>query len=164
MTSLKISEIALASARVSGRLQIMMPPKGACLSVAKRLVPGRAKIRVGAHAAGVCVLEDGDGRFGELGDERGGGADVEDVVIGELLALELLERRAEVSVEFGLLVRVLAVAKAHFQRQVDAEGAACFLLTIEVIGNRRVVRGGGGEGLDCERARAGPGSCFRLLP
>ena len=34
ITSLKISEIALASASVIGRLQMMMPPNGACLSVA----------------------------------------------------------------------------------------------------------------------------------
>ena len=37
MTSLKISLTSRASASVSGRLQMMMPPKGACLSVANAL-------------------------------------------------------------------------------------------------------------------------------
>ena len=37
ITSLKISEIAFASASVTGRLQMMIPPKGACLSVANAL-------------------------------------------------------------------------------------------------------------------------------
>jgi len=34
MTSLKISQIALARSRVTGWLQMMTPPNGACLSVA----------------------------------------------------------------------------------------------------------------------------------
>ncbi len=35
ITSLKISLIAFATGRSSGRLQMIIPPKGACLSVAK---------------------------------------------------------------------------------------------------------------------------------
>ena len=91
MTSLKISLTSRASASVSGRLQMMIPPNGACLVRGERLVPGHAQVGIGTDAAGVGVLEDRDRRFVELADELRGSRDVEDVVEGKLLAVKLLE-------------------------------------------------------------------------
>ena len=60
ITSLKISLIARASGSVSGRLQMIIPPKGACLSVANAL----------SHAFGGesgAASAQGLGGFGGLG-------------------------------------------------------------------------------------------------
>jgi hypothetical protein len=92
---------------------MMMPPKGACLSVAKALSHASA-LRSGSlptpHGL-VCL------RMATVGSVNSsmssdGGADVEDVVVGEFLAVELLEVLVEIAVERGLLVRILAVAEA----------------------------------------------------
>ena len=150
MTSLKISLMARASGSVRVRLQMMMPPKGACLSVAKALSQAALQVGIGADAAGVGVLEDGDGGLGEFLDELGGGGDIEDVVEGEFLAVELLEVLVEIAVEGGLLVGVFAVAEAGGDGEGDGEGAGGFLFAVEEIGDGAVVVGGGDEDLDAE--------------
>ena len=91
MTSLKISLIALASASVIGRLQMIMPPNGACLSVANAFSQASRKIEIRPHAARIGVLQNRDCRFAKFGDQIGGRADVENVVKGKFLAVELFE-------------------------------------------------------------------------
>ena len=81
ITSLKISEIALARARVIGRLQTMIPPKGCSLICREGFVPRFPEIGVGADPARVRVLEDRRCGLRELRDELGSRADVEDVVV-----------------------------------------------------------------------------------
>jgi hypothetical protein len=93
MTSLKISAMASAQARSRVRLVAMMPPKGAWRSVAKARSQASRRDSL-TDAAGVGVFEDGEGgRFGgELGDQGGGGGQVEDVVVGEFLAVAVARR------------------------------------------------------------------------
>ena len=74
------------------------------------------------------MLHDHAGGVGELGDQAPGRVQIEDVVERELLALQLargghrIQRRAEVAVERGALVRVLAVAQVlHL---LEGEGKA----------------------------------------
>ena len=92
---------------------MMMPPNGACLSVAKAL--SQASRRSGSlptpHGL-VCFRIATVGSL-ELLDQLGRGGDVEDVVIGKLLAVELLEMLVEIAVERGRLVRVFAVTQAR---------------------------------------------------
>ena len=57
----------------------------------KSLLPGFPQIGIARHPAGVRVLQDRDGRLGEFGNQIGRSADVEDVVKGKLLSMELLE-------------------------------------------------------------------------
>ena len=124
------------------------------------LVPGFEEGVGRSHAAGVGVLQDADRRALELADEVGRGGDIEDVIIAELLALELLERLVERAVERGLLVRVLAVAEALGDRQGGREAGgqaedvagAGLGLGLEVVGDRGVVGGGALEDLEGEFA------------
>ena len=84
------------------------------------LVPRLAQVGVAADAARVGVLEDGDGRLGEFLDQLGGGGDIEDVVVGKFLAVELFEMLVEVAVERGGLVRIFAVAEPRDERQAES--------------------------------------------
>ena len=105
---------------------MMIPPKGACLSVAKALSQAFAQVRVGADAARVGVLENRHRRLGELRDQRRRRGDVEDVVVGEFLAVKLFKIGSEVAVKFGGLVRIFAVAEPQFEGQVEPEGGEWF--------------------------------------
>ena len=71
--------------------------------------PRLAQIGIAPDAARVRVFQNRDGRFGELGDQVRRGADVENVVKGKVLAVELLEMLVEVAVERRGLMRVFAV-------------------------------------------------------
>ena len=68
------------------------------------------------EAAGVGVLDDGDGGFGEVGDYAPGGVGVEVVGVGHIYAVQTLgadyaASRKRGGVEGGALVGVLAVAE-----------------------------------------------------
>ena len=116
----------------------------------ERLFPGLAQIRVGADPAGVRVLENRDRGPGEFLDEISGGADIEDVVVGKFLAVELLEMLAETAVELGFLVGVFAVAQTHLEWQVEAEARARLLLLVEEVRDCGIVGGSRRERLDGE--------------
>ena len=68
------------------------------------------------------MLEDGEGGFGELGDEAYGGVDVEQVVVGNLLAVELFEEFVEFPEEISLLMGILAVAHCLLAVDCHAQG------------------------------------------
>ena len=123
----------------------------------------------GRDAARVGVLDDGDGGVVlgvELGDDFVGGVGVVDVVVGELLAADLLggrdaEALAAGRVERGPLVRVFAVAQALLQLAAEREegAAACALrllavreLAAEPVRDRGVVGRRARVGLGRERA------------
>ena len=76
----------------------MMPPKGACLSVAKALSQASRRLSALADAAGIHVLENRQRRgvAGKFGDQGRGGGEVQNVVIGKFLAVELLEIFVEI--------------------------------------------------------------------
>ena len=57
------------------------------------------------------MLEDSYGCSIEFIDKRAGGIDVEEVVIGDFFAVNLLEEGVEVAVITGNLMGVLAIAK-----------------------------------------------------
>ena len=61
------------------------------------------------------MFEDGKNGFlaGEFGQETQRGVDIDQVVVGELFSGELLEGGAEVAEKYGLLMRILPVAKAQ---------------------------------------------------
>jgi hypothetical protein len=135
---------------VSGRLVMMIPPKGACLSVANAL--SHASRRSGSLPTphGFVCLRIATVRFGKLFNQLGRGGDIEDVVIREFLAVELLEMLVPVPVEGSSLVRVLTVAKLGDERQTEAEAALRLLLLVQVIGNRPIVFRRGDEYLNAE--------------
>ena len=59
---------------MSVRLQMMMPAKRRLLVGGESFIPSLAQVGVAADAARVGVLEDGDGRLGELLDQLRRGA------------------------------------------------------------------------------------------
>jgi hypothetical protein len=77
--------------------------------------------------------------------------DVDDVVVGELLAVQLLDGREETPVECGLLMRVLAVAQVLrlVQREVERLAERRFRAAgarAEVVGDGAVEARRGLEG------------------
>ena len=98
------------------------------------------------------VFDNGNG--GLLETDRGapGGIQVEQVVIGELFALQNLPAQGRagrrIGVEGGLLVRVFAVAQGL--DRVESQGLAAILR--QVGGDGRVVMGGQPEALDGQLA------------
>ena len=63
------------------------PAKGRLFVRGKRLVPRLAKIGIRADTAGIGMFQDPDGWLLEFGNQIRGGADVENVVKGEFLAV-----------------------------------------------------------------------------
>ena len=107
---------------------------------AQRLAVGVEDARALGDAAGIGVLDDGDGGGAlriELGDAFVGRVGVVEVVVGELLALHLPRggdaRRAarRRAVERRLLVRVLAVAQRF--GELAAEGAERRRVVAELV-------------------------------
>ena len=111
------------------------------------LLPRLRQVLVASHAAGIGVLENGDGRLCKLADQAGGRRDIQDVVEGEFLAVEFLEVVEEAAVEFGLLVGGLAVAETAGQRELERDGITGRALVVEVGADGAVVGTGSGEGL-----------------
>lgn len=83
--------------------------------------PGFQDSAAAGQTAGVVVLQDSHGAAVELVDEIDGGVDVQEVVVGNLLAVELLELAVEIAVEAGLLVGILAVAEGLGAVDGDAQ-------------------------------------------
>ncbi len=95
-------------------------PEGGHLVAGEGAAVGLGDIGVAGQPAGVGVLDDGDGRGGEIDSGAPGGVGVQDVVKGKLLAVYLLgpgdagvlpRVHGQLGVEGGLLVGVLAVAQ-----------------------------------------------------
>lgn len=113
-----------------------------CLAVGlERFLPSGAQVFIVlTDAAGIGVLEDADGGTAEIEDKIGGGLDVEHVGVAEFLALDLREAGAEIAVECGFLVRVVAVAEFLIERQADGEVAAGAVFALaEVVGDGGIV-------------------------
>ena len=92
--------------------------EGALRVAGEGLVVGLGDVLGRGGTAGVLVLQDDDRRLVELAHERPARVGVQDVVVGQLLAVELLGVDQAVlmgelvhAVEDGLLMRVLAVAQ-----------------------------------------------------
>ena len=111
----------------------------------KRVVPRFEHGGAGSQTAGIVVLQHGEGGFREFVNQVYGSIDVEQVVVGDFLAVDLVEHGIEVAVEVTLLVRVLAVAQGLLVVCRLAESSA--LLTVEVIEDSRVVVGRDGKRL-----------------
>ena len=90
-TSVKMLVISAAVAASMAPLSAMMPPKALTGSQNERLAIGLDQSAAGRNAAGVGVLDDGDGgrRRVEFGDQLKGGVGVVEIVVGKLLALVL---------------------------------------------------------------------------
>ena len=83
------------------------------------------------------MLQDGKGGLAELINQIHGSLDVEQVVVGDLLAMHLVEEALKVAVEVALLVGILAVAQGLLVAGAVAEGRA--LATVEVVEDGAVV-------------------------
>ena len=70
---------------------MMMPPNGACLSVANAFSHASRRVGIAPHAAGIGVLQNRHRRFREFLDQIGRRGDVEEVVKGKLLAVQFFE-------------------------------------------------------------------------
>ena len=91
-------------------------------------------------AAGVVVLEDGEGRLVELTDEVEACVEVEQVVVRQLLAVQLLEHRIQVAIEGAFLVRVLAITQGGAFLFGDAQRLAVVVFHEPVHDGAVVVR------------------------
>ena len=90
-----------------------------------------------SQSAGIVVLQDGEGCFLEFVDEVDSRVDVQQVVVRDFLAVNLVEHLVQLSVEVALLVRVFAVAQGGGMVGRAAEGRA--LPAVEVVEDGRVV-------------------------
>lgn len=84
------------------------------------------------------MLHDDERGLRELADQTHGRVDVEEVVVRDFLAVELLEQPVQIAVERGGLMRVLAVAQRRALGQAQLERVD-LLLTVEIIEDGRVV-------------------------
>ena len=78
-------------------------------------LPSGSQILIAPYPAGIGVLENGHRRFGEFGDEIHRRGDIEDVVVGKFLAVQLLEVIGKFPVKLGLLVRILTITQTRRQ-------------------------------------------------
>ena len=94
MTSLKISAMASAHAPSSGRFTAMMPPNGACLSVANALSHASRKFAPWPTPHGLVCF-----KIASVGGSSENSADqvrrrgqIQNVVVGKFLPVQLLEK------------------------------------------------------------------------
>ena len=59
------------------------------------------------------MLENCESRLVKLTDERDGRIDVEQIVVADFFAVELIEHLVEISEEAPLLMRILPIAEMH---------------------------------------------------
>ena len=78
------------------------------------------------------MLEDGECSLRELAHERDGGVDVEQIVVGDFLAVELLQQVVETAEEIALLMRVFTVAHSLFAVDGDAQGSGVLGQRVEI--------------------------------
>ena len=84
------------------------------------------------------MLHDDERGLRELADQTHGRVDVEEVVVRDFLAVELLEQPVQIAVERGGLMRVLTVAQRRAPGQTQLERVD-LLLTVEITEDGRVV-------------------------
>ena len=151
---------------------------GALRVACEGLVEGSNHALGSGRSARVLVLQDDHGGLVELAHERPAGVGVEDVVVGKLLAVELLGVHEAVlalevgqTVEGGFLMRILAVAQPLLldHIQVVVVGELAFALGLEgvvllgelfehPVGDGPVV---GARGLEDVQGQAGAGRALR---
>ena len=113
--------------------------------------PGLEQGGTGGEAAGVVVLEDGEGGVGIVVDKGTGSIDVAYVVIGYFFSVELGEAGVEVAVVAAFLVGVLAIAQGVGLVAAEFEHGQLLLL-VEVVEDGGVVVGTDVEGIGSEAA------------
>ena len=118
--------------------------KGRYRVAGQRVLPRLEHRRARSQSAGVVVLQDGEGGFLEFVDQVDGRIDVQQVVVGDFLAVDLVEHLIQVAVEVALLVRILAVAQGRLVVGRATEGRS--VLAVEVVEDGRVVVGRYAEG------------------
>ena len=140
---------------------MMMPPNGACLSVANALT--QASRRSGSEPTphGFVCFQNCYGRFREFPDKPRRSVDIEDVVIRELLAMQLLKIVLKMAVQACRLMRVFSVTEAHFQWQREGERSATALFSLKKIGDCPIVFGSRQKSFDRELFPEPP-TWFRL--
>ena len=91
-------------------------------------------------ATGVVVLEDGEGRLVELTDEVETCVEVEQVVVRQLFAVQLLEHRVEVAIEGAFLMRVLTITQGRAFFFGDTQRLRCVVFREPVHDSTVVMR------------------------
>ena len=134
-TSVKMSATVLAMPAVTVRFAAITPPKAetgsqACALACASAIGSAASAEPTATPPGVGVLDDRDGRLGEVEGGAQGGVGVDEVVVAHGLAVQLVSLGDTgggglVHIQGGLLVRVFAVAQllGAFQREADVDGS-----------------------------------------
>ena len=109
----------LRARAVERRFTAMMPPNGACLSVANALSHASRRVRALPDAARIRVLENRQRRrvVREFGDQIRRRRQIQNVVVGKFLAVKLLEKFVEFAVKRRLLVRIFTVTQRLRQRR-----------------------------------------------
>ena len=90
-----------------------------------------------SDSTSVVVLEDCKSSLSEVANKVHGSVDVEEVVVGNFLAVELGEHFIEVAEEIAFLVRILTIA--HHLGTIDGQAECRRLFAIEVVEDVRVV-------------------------
>ena len=121
MTSLKISAMASAHGQHEFLIHGNDAAERRLLVRRKRLVPRFAQARALSHAAWVHVFENRQGGcvIGKLGDQRGSGGQVQNVVVRKFLAVQLLEIIVKPPIKRGGLMRIFAIAQRLRARCLD---------------------------------------------
>ena len=131
ITSEKISLMACASGSSIGRLQTMIPPNGACLSVANAFSQASRRSASEPTPHGLVCFRIATVGLRKFGDQIRGRADVENVVKGEFLAVKLFEMPFEIAVKRGGLMRIFAVTQTRHQRQRERKRSVGGLLLVQ---------------------------------
>ena len=177
MTSLKISAMASAHRAVERFVHGDDAAERRLLVRGECLVPCFAQACALADTARISMFEDGQRRrvLAELADERGRGGEVENVVVGKFLPVQLFEVVVELAVERRRLVRIFAVAqrlrqrRENIERRWQAGGRRRLEFFLQMRGNGAVISRGAGKNFrrqfaaQFQRCVAAPGNLFRNL-
>ena len=102
------------------------------------VLPSLEHRRTGSQTTGIVVLQDGKRRvIAEFVDEVYGSVDVQQVVIRDFLAVDLVEHFVQIAVEISLLMGVFAITQGLLVVGRVAEGTS--FAAVEVVEDGRVV-------------------------
>ena len=95
--------------------------------------------RTGCDTAGIIMFQDSECQFVELVDQANGSIDIQQVVVGDLFTMDLVEHIVELAIVFSSLVRIFTITQVH--RLVYGSTEMRTLASIEIIENSRVIAG-----------------------
>ena len=85
------------------------------------------------------MFQDSECQFIELVDQANGSIDIQQVVVGDLFTMDLVEHIVELAIIFSSLVRIFTITQVH--RLVYGSTEMRTLASVEIIENSRVIAG-----------------------